>query len=81
MAGPEVFLADAAAIAAAKKAICAQHGLTGIFPTDHPDQAPARGRPDWYRLYLANEAHIRNCDALIANLTPSATPAPIPHCL
>jgi len=78
LAGPEVFLADAAAIAAAKKAICAQHGLTGIFPTDHPDHAPAGYEPDWFRLYLANEAHIRSCDALIANLTPFRGPSADP---
>lgn len=78
LAGPEVFLADAAAIAAAKKAICARHGLTGIFPTDHPDQAPPGSEPDWHRLYLANEAHIRSCDALIANLTPFRGPSADP---
>jgi nucleoside 2-deoxyribosyltransferase len=68
LAGPEVFLEDAAAIAAAKRAICAAHGLVGVFPTD-PAVTPA-GEPEWFRLYLANEAHIRGCDALIANLTP-----------
>lgn len=78
LAGPEVFLADAAAIAAAKKAICAQHGLAGVFPTDHPGQAPAGNAPGWYRLYLANEAHIRSCDALIANLTPFRGPSADP---
>jgi nucleoside 2-deoxyribosyltransferase len=40
LAGPEVFLADRDAIAAAKKAICAQHGMIGVFPTD-----PAPGAP------------------------------------
>jgi nucleoside 2-deoxyribosyltransferase len=69
LAGPEVFLADREAIATAKKAICAAHGLIGVFPTD-----PAPGAPeadtDWMRIYLGNEAHIRGCDALIANLTP-----------
>ncbi|MBV1797857.1 nucleoside 2-deoxyribosyltransferase [Siccirubricoccus sp. G192] len=78
LAGPEVFLADAAAIASAKRAICARHGLVGVFPTDHPDQAPEDGEPGWYRLYLANEAHIRGCDALIANLTPFRGPSADP---
>jgi nucleoside 2-deoxyribosyltransferase len=69
LAGPEVFLADRDTISAEKKAICAQHGMIGVFPTD-----PAPGTPqadsDWMRIYLGNEAHIHGCDALIANLTP-----------
>lgn len=70
LAGPEVFLADAADIAAAKRAICAAQGLTGIFPLEPPPQAPDPALPEWWRIYQANEAHIRSCDALIANLTP-----------
>ena len=69
LAGPEVFLADRDTISAEKKAICAQHGMIGVFPTD-----PAPGTPqadsDCMRIYLGNEAHIHGCDALIANLTP-----------
>ena len=81
LAGPEVFLANAAAIAAAKRAVCARHGLTGVFPTDllpggHP--LPAGDLPEWYSLYLANEAHIRGCDALVANLTPFRGPSADP---
>ena len=40
LAGPEVFLPDALDIAAAKKRICAVHGLEGVFPFDTPPQAP-----------------------------------------
>ena len=69
LAGPEVFLADREAIAAAKKAICAEHGLIGVFPTDPVPAAP-QADADWMRIYLGNEAHIHGCDALIANLTP-----------
>ena len=78
LAGPEVFLADAADVAAAKKAVCTAHGVTGVFPTDDPAAAPMPGAPAWYRLYLANEAHIRGCDALIANLTPFRGPSADP---
>ncbi|MFC7474520.1 nucleoside 2-deoxyribosyltransferase [Dankookia sp. GCM10030260] len=70
LAGPEVFLADADRIAAAKRAVCAAHGLTGVFPLEPPPQAPDPALPDWLRIYWANEAHIRGCDALVANLTP-----------
>ena len=69
LAGPEVFLADRDAIAAEKKAICAQHGMIGVFPTDPAPGAP-QADTDWMRIYLGNEAHIHGCDALIANLTP-----------
>ena len=69
LAGPEVFLADRDAIAAAKKAICVEHGMIGVFPTDPAPDAP-QAETDWMRIYLGNEAHIHGCDALIANLTP-----------
>lgn len=76
LAGPDVFLPDAAAIAAAKKAICARHGAIGIFPTDPVEDAVAHDAPDLaYRLYRQNEAHIRGADALIANLTPFRGPS------
>jgi nucleoside 2-deoxyribosyltransferase len=44
LAGPEVFLPDALAIAAAKKRLCAAHGLEGVFPLD-PAAAGAAGGP------------------------------------
>src|SRR5512138_113602 len=34
LAGPEVFLPDALAVGARKAALCAQHGLEGVFPLD-----------------------------------------------
>jgi nucleoside 2-deoxyribosyltransferase len=71
LAGPEVFLAEAAALAEAKRAICAAHGAEGVFPTDnHADGAGDQAPERWMRIYLRNEAHMRGCDALIANLTP-----------
>ena len=75
LAGPEVFLPDALEIAAAKKRICAAHGLEGVFPFDTPPQVPPAERPYWMRIYLGNEAHIRSCGALIANLTPFRGPS------
>jgi len=74
LAGPDVFLPDAAAIAVAKKAICERHGATGVFPTDLA--ADAGEAPDHFmRIYLGNEAHMRACDALVANLTPFRGPS------
>jgi len=73
LAGPEVFLPDALAVGAAKKALCAAHSHVGVFPLDPPAQAPA-GPPDWRRIHAANELLIRGCDALVANLTPFRGP-------
>jgi len=69
LAGPEVFLPDSAALGAAKKAICARHGLIGVFPMDDPTTTPS-GPPDWRRIHAACEMHMHGCDALVANLTP-----------
>lgn len=78
LAGPELFLADAVRIAEAKRELCVAHGHVGVFPTDAPPQPPPAGEPEWFRLYLANESHIRGCDALIANLTPFRGPSADP---
>lgn len=75
LAGPEVFLPDALEVAAAKKRVCAAHGLHGVFPLDPPPVAMPAERPYWMRIYLGNEAHILSCQALIANLTPFRGPS------
>jgi len=76
LAGPEVFLPDAGALADAKRALCARHGATGVFPTDPVLCPEADGTDeDWLAIYLRNEAHIRGADALIANLTPFRGPS------
>ncbi|TCH97061.1 nucleoside 2-deoxyribosyltransferase [Roseococcus sp. SYP-B2431] len=69
LAGPEVFLPDPASLGAAKKAICARHGLAGVFPLDPPAPMPT-GPADWRRIHAACEMHMHGCDALVANLTP-----------
>jgi nucleoside 2-deoxyribosyltransferase len=76
LAGPEVFLPDADAVAEAKRALCARHGAIGIFPTE-PVHCPAAdaAADAWLAIYLRNEAHIRGADALIANLTPFRGPS------
>ena len=71
LAGPEVFLPDPLDMGAAKKAICARHGMVGVFPLDAPAPAPMPSGPsDWRRIHAANETHIQGCDALVANLSP-----------
>ncbi len=76
LAGPDVFFPDAVQRGERLKQLCARHGLVGVFPLD-----PLPGEPAaWAALPLAraiarrNEAHIRGCDALVANLTPFRGP-------
>jgi nucleoside 2-deoxyribosyltransferase len=77
LAGPDVFLPDAEAWAARKQAICAGYGLTGVSPLDALEGEPAdwAALPEWRRIGLRNEAHIRGAAALIANLTPFRGPS------
>ncbi|HWL81528.1 MAG TPA: nucleoside 2-deoxyribosyltransferase [Roseomonas sp.] len=76
LAGPDVFLPNAGEIAAAKKDICARHGAVGVFPTDPvADHAADAADERYLEIYLRNEAHIRQSDALIANLTPFRGPS------
>lgn len=66
LAGPEVFLPDAVAIGSAKKALCAAHGIEGVFPLDPPLADGA----DWRAIHARCEELLRGCDALLANLSP-----------
>lgn len=77
LAGPDVFLPEPTIWLERKKAICARFGLTGVSPLDAPADEPAAwaALPVWRRIALCNEAHIRGCDALIANLTPFRGPS------
>lgn len=77
LAGPDVFLPDPLARAAALKALCARHGLVGVSPLDPIVPAPAdwAGLAEAARIARQNEAHIASCDALVANLTPFRGPS------
>jgi hypothetical protein len=74
LAGPDVFLPDAPAWMERKKAICAAHGLEGVSPLD-PREGDWADQPEWRQIALRNEAHIRACSAVIANLTPFRGPS------
>lgn len=68
LAGPDVFLPDAVEIGRQKAAICAAHGLTGLYPLDNAIDLSA---PDASRqIFCGNEAMMDAADAIIANLTP-----------
>ena len=72
LAGPEVFLADARALAEAKKRMCSQFGFAGVFPMDTEiDKSGALNAIETARqISRLNEELIRRCDLLIANCTP-----------
>lgn len=71
LAGPEVFLADAEAVGEAKKAICAQHGLTGLFPLDNELALGGMAPYDaGLAISAANEALMRKANAVIAQHHP-----------
>ena len=72
LAGPDVFFSDPHGWAERKRRLCAAYGLLAITPfdpvPDEPQHWDALPEPD--RIARRNEAHIRACDAVIANLTP-----------
>jgi nucleoside 2-deoxyribosyltransferase len=71
LAGPEVFLPDAMAVAGAKQALCASHGFEGVFPLDASLDLAGLSKQEQARaISAANEGLMRGCDLLIANLTP-----------
>ncbi|MGY8668946.1 nucleoside 2-deoxyribosyltransferase [Bradyrhizobium sp. UFLA05-109] len=68
LAGPDVFLPDAVEVGRRKAAICAAHGLVGLYPLDNAIDLTV---PDASRqIFAANEAMMDAADAIIANLTP-----------
>ncbi|MDF2998344.1 MAG: nucleoside 2-deoxyribosyltransferase [Xanthobacteraceae bacterium] len=69
LAGPEVFLPDAAAIGAEKRRICAQYGFTGLFPLDN-GLDPQPGKSLSAAIFTANMKMLAGADFILANLTP-----------
>jgi nucleoside 2-deoxyribosyltransferase len=71
LAGPEVFLRNARQAGALKAEICARHGLDGRFPLDiELELGGLELAESAYAIFHSNEQLIRDCDAVIANLTP-----------
>lgn len=68
LAGPDVFLPDAVEIGRQKAAICAAHGLTGLYPLDNAIDLTAADASR--QIFCGNEAMMDAADAIIANLTP-----------
>jgi nucleoside 2-deoxyribosyltransferase len=72
LAGPDVFLPDGVDIGRRKVALCARHGLTGLYPLDNAIDIAAKDAT--LRIFRGNEAMMIEADAIIANLTPFRGP-------
>lgn len=71
LAGPDVFLADADEVLAAKRSICAEAGLEGVSPLDAEIGPLMDGSAEAARaIFAANRDAMRSCRFAIANLTP-----------
>jgi nucleoside 2-deoxyribosyltransferase len=76
LAGPDVFFPNPLEIGEAKKAICAQHGLEGVFPLDaNLDLEGLSPEEQGYRCYDAMVELMESSDLVIANLTPFRGPS------
>jgi nucleoside 2-deoxyribosyltransferase len=70
LAGPDVFLPNAAAHAARKVEICRRFGLRGLPPLNQDVETAAKGLDVWQSIYEKDIAMMERCDIIIANLTP-----------
>jgi nucleoside 2-deoxyribosyltransferase len=76
LAGPDVFLREAKALASAKRDLCRRYGLIGVSPVDNIiDFSGLSKREAALRIAQANERLIRDCDLVIANVTPFRGPS------
>ena len=73
LAGPDVFMPNAAEIRDAKKRLCRDFGCVGLHPLDNeiPRAAPDRAA----RIYAANIAMMRQAEIGVFNLTPFRGPS------
>lgn len=71
LAGPDVFLSNAAEVARAKLAACAAAGVEGLFPLDVDAEASVGGDfSDGVAIAEANMVLMRSADVILANCTP-----------
>jgi nucleoside 2-deoxyribosyltransferase len=78
LAGPDVFLPDAVVIGRRKREACARAGIIGRFPLDNALPKAATPAAHARAIALANEAMIRDCEIVLANLTPFRSPSADP---
>ena len=70
LAGPDVFLPNAAAHAARKVEICRRFGLRGLPPLNQDVETAAKALDVWQSIYEKDITMMERCDIIIANLTP-----------
>jgi nucleoside 2-deoxyribosyltransferase len=71
LAGPDVFYPEPMKVAAYKKEVLAGLGLEGLFPLDNiVDPSGLTPEALALRIGQANEAMMRGCDIVIANMEP-----------
>jgi nucleoside 2-deoxyribosyltransferase len=76
LAGPEVFMRNATAVAEAMVRLCDDYGFVGVSPTDNQiDLSGYTKHEAALRIAASNESRIRGCDLMIANLTPFRGPS------
>ncbi|MBI4978570.1 MAG: nucleoside 2-deoxyribosyltransferase [Spirochaetes bacterium] len=76
LAGPEVFLSDPYEAGRRKCELCGRYGFIGVYPLDNPlalDGLPPREQGKL--ISAANEASLRTCHLVIANMTPFRGPS------
>ena len=70
LAGPDVFLPDAASVGRRKVDLCRRHGFEGLFPLDNDVPAQCSPVERGIAIYRANVELMERADAVVANLTP-----------
>jgi nucleoside 2-deoxyribosyltransferase len=75
LAGPDVFLSNAAAIGAQKKQLCLAYGFEGLFPLDSELEGPSQSVTSAREIYRGNVALMQAADFTIVNLTPFRGPS------
>lgn len=75
LAGPDVFYPNAVQHGRNLVRTCAEHGLRGLFPLDNEiDTQGLEPRMIAEKIRQANIAMIRECDGIIANISPFRGP-------
>lgn len=69
-AGPTVFHPKVAEIDTITKSVCAKLKVTALIPTDTEIRHTGSPKDIAKDIFNANVDHIRNCHAIIANITP-----------
>ncbi|MGB0694686.1 MAG: nucleoside 2-deoxyribosyltransferase [Rhodospirillaceae bacterium] len=77
LAGPAVFLPNAAEVGRKLKSMCAAHGMEGVFPLDGDGGLKPVRNPDdiAQNIYRTNISLIQSCQAVVADMTPFRGPS------